>query len=131
MNYPNFQCTLFALKINIFKHVFLLIFQVFLNDVFRNIKLNTLINKHIDEPEIGQINKILSVAYNYLTGKELFMPQYRYMDIYGYYFFNPLDYINLYQYDRRTFYELMDKSVVGKFTFMKRAFVYNYNLLHR
>ena len=51
------------------------------------------INKHIDEPEIGQINKILSVAYNYLTGKELFMPQYRYMDVYGYYFFNPLDYI--------------------------------------
>ncbi|WP_285829803.1 hypothetical protein [Bacteroides acidifaciens] len=86
------------------------------------------INKHIDEPEIGQINKILSVAYSYLTGKELFMPQYRYMDIYGYYFFNPLDYINLYQYDKRTFYELMDKSVVGKFTFMKRAFVYNYNL---
>ena len=50
----------FALKINIFKHVFF-DFQAFLNDVFWNIKLNTLViwcleNNHIKTNNGGSIS---------------------------------------------------------------------------
>ncbi len=85
-------------------------------------------NLQFETSKLAQNNIMLELAYKYLTGKELFLPQYLNMDAYAYYFFNPLDYINLYQYDKRTFFELMDNCVVGKMSFMKKAFIYNYNL---
>ena len=50
------------------------------------------------------------------------------MNIYAYYFFNPLDFVNLYALERSVFYELLNNSVIGSNSFMKKSFIYNLNL---
>lgn len=77
---------------------------------------------------IDCINRILKTTYSYMVGKKLFMPYHPQKDIYSYYYFHPADFIELYQNNKAIFYAYLDNSVEDKFTFMKKAFVYNYSL---
>lgn len=78
--------------------------------------------------DISVINDMLTIAYKYLTGDNLLIPYYKRMDIYAHYFFNPLDFINLYTLERSVFYKLLNNSVLGSNSFMKKSFIYNLNL---
>lgn len=87
------------------------------------------INRMYNHNDLHSINNMLDIAYKYIIGEILFIPYYEKMDIYAYYFFHPLDYVNLYTFDRNAFYKLLSNSVIGDYSFMKKAYIYNYNLM--
>lgn len=86
------------------------------------------LERYNHKKDISVINNMLTMAYKYLTGDNLSIPYYKPMDIYAYYFFNPLDFVNLYALERSVFYELLNNSVIGSNSFMKKSFIYNLNL---
>lgn len=74
------------------------------------------------------IGKILKTVFFYLSGKKLSLPYYPQKDIYTYYFFHPYDFVELFHNEKKQFYQYLDGCVEGQLTFMKKAFVFNYNL---
>lgn len=89
---------------------------------------NNVIKTKEHQRDVVVINHIINAAYDYLIGKRLTMPYYKNMDIYAYYFFNPLDFINLYKFERCEFYKLLDECAINDDSFMKKSFIYNTNL---